>query len=164
MFRVFSIATCLHKIICNRSIANLKMGNYKNAERDAQLCIDSQPGFVKVTNSHLLPPGTFIHSSKFINEHSTFCTLVKKVKIGHVNILILINAPGRRQWKTSILSTNIDKKLLETEFLIAICRPNGDKWQSKTLFLEIFDQSVFVKCSECFRLPPAFTRSSVTVH
>ena len=38
-----------HKIICNRSLVNLKMGNYKNAERDAQLCIDCQPGFVKVT-------------------------------------------------------------------------------------------------------------------
>ena len=29
--------------------------------------------------------------------------------------------------------------LLEAEFLIAICRPAGDKWQSKTLFLVIFD-------------------------
>ena len=38
-----------------------------------------------------------------------------------------------------ILSTNIDKKSLETEFLIAICRPTGDKCQSKTLFLAIFD-------------------------
>ena len=28
---------------------------------------------------------------------------------------------------------------LETEFLIAICHPTGDKWQSKTLFLAIFD-------------------------
>ena len=32
---------------------------------------------------------------------------------------------------------NIDKKSLETEFLIAICRPVGDKWKSKTLFLAI---------------------------
>ena len=41
-----------------------------------------------------------------------------------------------------ILSTNIDKKLLETEFSIAICRPTGNKikCQSKTLFLTIFDQ------------------------
>ena len=40
----------------------------------------------------------------------------------------------------SILSTNIDKKLLKkTEFLLAICRPTGDKWQTKTLFLAIFD-------------------------
>ena len=40
--------------------------------------------------------------------------------------------PGRWQLKTPILS-------LETEFLIAICRHTGDKWQSKTLFLSIFD-------------------------
>ena len=32
------------------------------------------------------------------------------------------------------------RKLLETEFTIAICRSTGDKWQSKTLFLPIFDQ------------------------
>ena len=32
------------------------------------------------------------------------------------------------------ISTNVDKKLLETEFSIASCRPTGDKWQSKTLF------------------------------
>ena len=38
-----------------------------------------------------------------------------------------------------IPSTNVDKKLLETEFLIVICRHTGDKWQSKTLFLAIFD-------------------------
>ena len=46
----------------------------------------------------------------------------------------------------SILSTNVGKKSLETEFLIAICRPTGDKWQSKTLFLVIFDpRSLIVK-------------------
>ena len=38
-----------------------------------------------------------------------------------------------------ILSTNEDKKLLETEFSIAICRQLGDKKQSKTLFLAILD-------------------------
>ena len=38
-----------------------------------------------------------------------------------------------------ILLTKVDKKLLETEFLIAICCQSDDKWQSKTLFLEIFD-------------------------
>ena len=30
--------------------------------------------------------------------------------------------PGRRQSKTSILSMNVDKNSLETEFSIAICR------------------------------------------
>ena len=38
-----------------------------------------------------------------------------------------------------MLSTNVDKKSLETEFSIAICRPTGAKLQSKTLFLAIFD-------------------------
>ena len=42
-----------------------------------------------------------------------------------------------RQSKMLILSTNVDQKSLETEFLIAICRPTGDKWQSKTPFLAI---------------------------
>ena len=37
----------------------------------------------------------------------------------------------RWQSKTLILSTNANKKMLETEFLIAICRSPGDKWQSK---------------------------------
>ena len=46
--------------------------------------------------------------------------------------------PDRRQSKMLILSTNVDKKSLETEFLIAICRLAGDKWQSKTLFLGVF--------------------------
>ena len=32
------------------------------------------------------------------------------------------------------------EKLLETEFSIAIRRPTCDKWQSKTLFLAVFDQ------------------------
>ena len=38
-----------------------------------------------------------------------------------------------------ILLTNVDQKSLETECSIAICRPTGDKWQSKTLFLAIID-------------------------
>ena len=51
----------------------------------------------------------------------------------------IISIPGRRQSKTLILTTNVDQKSLKTEFLIAICRPTGDKWQSKTLFLAISD-------------------------
>ena len=47
--------------------------------------------------------------------------------------------PGRRQLKTLKLSRNVYKKSIETVFLIAICRPTGDKWQLKTLFLSIFD-------------------------
>ena len=33
------------------------------------------------------------------------------------------STPGRRQSKTLIPSTNADQKSLETEYLIAICRP-----------------------------------------
>ena len=55
------------------------------------------------------------------------------------NFLAYIFLPGRRQSKTSILSTNVDQNSFETEFLIAICRPTGDKWQSKILFISIFD-------------------------
>ena len=53
----------------------------------------------------------------------------------------------RRQY----ISTNVDKKSLETVFFISICRPTGDKWQSKTLFLAIFDQcsSIVKSVSDC---------------
>ena len=59
------------------------------------------------------------------------------------------NTFDRRQSKTLILSTNVDLRSLKTEFLIAVCRPTGDKWLSKTLFLAICEprssivQSVF---------------------
>ena len=33
----------------------------------------------------------------------------------------------------------MDKKMLDTECSITICRQSGDKWQSKTLFLTILD-------------------------
>ena len=38
-----------------------------------------------------------------------------------------------------------------TEFSIAICRPTGDEWQSKTLFLSIFDprSSIVKSVSDC---------------
>ena len=45
----------------------------------------------------------------------------------------------RRQSKMLIISMILDRKLLKTEFLIAICCLTGDKWQSKTLFLVIFN-------------------------
>ena len=53
-----------------------------------------------------------------------------------------------------ILSTNVDKKLLETDLSIAICRPKCDKWQSKTLFLVIFHlRSLIVLSVKDCRLP-----------
>ena len=56
--------------------------------------------------------------------------------------------------KTAILSRNVDQKSLETEFLIAIFRHTGNKWQSKTLFLSIFDprSSIVDSVFDC-RLP-----------
>ena len=38
-----------------------------------------------------------------------------------------------------ILSRIVDQKSIEAVFLIAICLPTGNKWQSKTLFVSIFD-------------------------
>ena len=52
---------------------------------------------------------------------------------------MIVITPDRQQSKTLILSMNVDKKSLETELLIAICGQTCDKWQSKTLFLAIFD-------------------------
>ena len=43
-----------------------------------------------------------------------------------------------------ILSRKVDQKSLKTEFLIAISRQTGDKWQSKTLFLSIFHQRLSI--------------------
>ena len=62
-----------------------------------------------------------------------------------------------------ILLRNLDQKSLETEFLIAICRHTGEKWQSKTLFLSIFDQcsSIGYSVFDC-RLPCVYTH--VLIH
>ena len=38
----------------------------------------------------------------------------------------------------------IKKKSLVTVFSIAVCRQTGDKWQSKTLFLTIFDLCLLI--------------------
>ena len=58
---------------------------------------------------------------------------------------------GRLQLKTSIQSMNVDQKSLETGFKFVICRPTGDKWQSKTLFLVIFDprSSIVMSVYDC---------------
>ena len=45
----------------------------------------------------------------------------------------------RRQSKTLMLSMIVDPRSLEIERLTAVCRPTGDKWQSKTLFPAICD-------------------------
>ena len=43
-----------------------------------------------------------------------------------------------------ILSTNVDQKFLETEFLFAICLQIGDKLHLKTLSIDFW--SAFVDC------------------
>ena len=50
-----------------------------------------------------------------------------------------IITPGWRQSKTSIISANVDKKSLEIEFSIAICRqlPNGNR---KHCFYRFFNR------------------------
>ena len=69
---------------------------------------------------------------------------------------------GRRQSKMPILSRNVDKKLLETEFSIAICCHTGNKWQSKKLFILIFDLwSLIVKSVFDCRLPGVILRMAI---
>ena len=50
--------------------------------------------------------------------------------------------PDRPQSNTLLLSTNVDKNSLQTDFLIAICHPSGDNRQLKTLS----GDSVFLYC------------------
>ena len=57
----------------------------------------------------------------------------KNICLRTISVLIDLTL-DRRHSKTLILSTIVDKKKLETEFLIAICRQLGDRWQSITLF------------------------------
>ena len=52
--------------------------------------------------------------------------------------LLNSDTSGRRQLEMLILSMKVYKKPLDTVFLIAICRPTVNKWQSKALFLAIF--------------------------
>ena len=51
----------------------------------------------------------------------------------------LVLTSGKRQSKTLLTIDERRSNLLEKVFSIAICRQLGDKWQSKTLFLAIFD-------------------------
>ena len=87
---------------------------------------------------------------------SSFWTFDRRADHGYrfnctINMFVVITA-DRRQSKTLILSTNIDKKSVKTVFSIAICCQSGDKWQLKILFLPIFDarwtivKSVFDCC------------------
>ena len=53
--------------------------------------------------------------------------------------LLLFPTPDRGQSNMLSTMTKIGQKSIETVFSIAICRQCDDKWQSKTLFLTIFD-------------------------
>ena len=61
---------------------------------------------------------------------------LRSVCLENFSFTNFITTPDRRQSKTLKL-LNAYKKMLETEFSIAICRPPGDKWQPKKLFLAI---------------------------
>ena len=60
-----------------------------------------------------------------------------------------------------ILLTNADQKSLEIESLIAICRQTGDKWQSKTLFVAIFDPHALI-VNSVFQLPATQCEQQMT--
>ena len=80
--------------------------------------------------------------------HSSIKSFSPSSKMSLLSYLyyICIITLDRRQSKMIIISTNHGPKSLETEFLIAICCLTGDKWQSKTLFLVIFDPCLIVDC------------------
>ena len=46
---------------------------------------------------------------------------------------------GQAAIENVYISMNLYENSLEIELSIANCRPTGDKWQSKTLFLSIFN-------------------------
>ena len=57
----------------------------------------------------------------------------------NTNSAILISTLERRQSKPLSTFDERGSKSLETVFSIVICRQSGDKLQSKTLFITIFD-------------------------
>ena len=102
-------------------------------------------GFSRV--EALLFPVNDVNTSSFFKVLNANIAILKP-ELAHANKQSPLRniIPDRRQSKTLILSTNGDQKLQEKEFSIAICRPTGDNWKSKTLFLSIFDsRSLTVK-------------------
>ena len=75
---------------------------------------------------------------------------------GHQVSMTTHRVGGNR--KRSLQSTNADKKSLETVLSIAICRQSGDKWQSKTLFLTIFDLRPSMVLTFSIAAYPVWTR------
>ena len=60
----------------------------------------------------------------------------------NVDDALVVHTPGRRQLKTPILSRNVDHRVF-------YCRHTGDEWQSKPLFLSIFDPRSSIVASVC---------------
>ena len=52
---------------------------------------------------------------------------------------LIITKPDRRQAKTLLTIDEQGSKIARNSVSISICRQSGDKWQSITLFLMIFD-------------------------
>ena len=63
------------------------------------------------------------------------------------------STPGRRQSKTPILSRNVDKKSIETEFSIAICRPKRQIAIENTVSIDFYPRSSIVDGVFDCRLP-----------
>ena len=75
----------------------------------------------------------------------------------------LDTTPERRQSKTQILSRNVDKNSLETEFSIAILSPNRRQMTiENTVSIDFW--SAFVDCLERFRLPPTRCDTRVSIN
>ena len=66
--------------------------------------------------------------------------LVKKIHtVQRANETVTFTHTGWAAIEKLLTIDGREYKSLETAFSFAICRQSGDKWQSKTLFLTIFD-------------------------
>ena len=95
---------------------------------------------VKYSSYGLLVSAKHYHCCAFHKKQTLHSGAMQMVELS-LNIAIWNRHEhiGLAAIETLILSTNVDQKKFETKFSIAICRPTGDKWQSKTLFLVNFD-------------------------
>ena len=71
-----------------------------------------------------------------MHSNVTFNNCIKGVS--EITELLVSHRVGGNR-KRNQQSTKADQKSIEAVFSIAICRQEGDKWQSKMLFLSIFD-------------------------
>ena len=78
-----------------------------------------------------------VHTLKMCTDDADPDVTVKRTEIMRCGSACSHRVGGNR--KRYQQSTNADQKSLETVFSIAICRQRGDQWQSKALFLTIFE-------------------------